>query len=83
MNKTELAKLLEDELVKEYGHLLNGEAIRKTLAYPTNGALQQAISRDLLPIPVFNLENRKGKFALAKDVAAWLAEERFKAEEFK
>lgn len=77
MNQTQLAELLEEELIEKYGHLLSGEALRKTLAYPSMGALQQAIARGLLPVPVFSIEKRKGKFALSKDVAKWLASKRF------
>lgn len=78
-----MTQAIEKELVEKYGHLLNMEALRKTLAFPTIGALQQSINRGALKIPVFNIENRKGKFALAKDVAEWLAAQRYMSEETK
>ena len=70
---------IESELIEKYGHLLNMEALRKTLAFPTVGALQQSINRGSLEIPIFSIENRKGKFALAKDVAKWLVNQREKS----
>ena len=35
--------------------------------------------RKTLPVPVFELEKRRGKFALTIDVAKWLVQERTKA----
>ena len=36
----------------------------------------QALTRKTVPIPVFSVENRRGKYALVKDVAIWLANQR-------
>lgn len=74
-----LAFLLERDLTRQYGPLLATEALRVVLGYPTKDALRQAIVRQTVPIPVFDIENRKGKFALTKDAANWLASQRDKA----
>lgn len=74
-----MSESIESELIEKYGHLLNMEALRKTLAFSTVGALQQSINRGSLNIPIFSIENRKGKFALAKDVAEWLVNQREKS----
>jgi hypothetical protein len=29
-----------------------------------------------VPVPVFSIKNRRGKYALVKDVASWLAQQR-------
>lgn len=71
-----LAGQLESELMEMYGPLLTGDALRKSLGYPSMAALRQAVARGKAPVPMFKLKDRRGKFALAKDVAYWLAEQR-------
>ncbi len=85
MNREELemrslAEVLESDLLGQYGPMLSGDALRKALGYPSMDAFRQALSRGTVPIKVFPLENRRGKFALTKDVATWLAEQRNKVE---
>jgi hypothetical protein len=69
-----LADLLERDLLARYhSPLLGGDDLRSALGYPSTEALRQAISRGTVPVPVFSVAHRRGKFALAKDVADWLA----------
>ena len=72
----DLAETLEKDLIVQYGPLLSGEKLSRALGYPSMMAFRKALSRDLVPVPVFTLKNRKGKYALVKDVAIWLATER-------
>ena len=78
----EAIRVLESELTDKYGPILGGDDLRKCLGYPSMMALRQAISRGKIPVPVFTPEGRRGKFALTKDVARWLAEERNRAEKY-
>lgn len=71
-----LAEELEADLFKEYGPLLTGDSLRRSLGYPSMSALHQAAARGMVQVPIFKLKDRRGKFALSKDVAKWLAEER-------
>lgn len=71
-----LAQALEADLLQQYGPMLTGDALRKALGYSSMDAFRQAVTRGTVPIPVFPLDKRRGKFALAKDVASWLAERR-------
>ncbi len=71
-----LVAQLEEELTARYGPALGGEDLRKALAYPSMSAFLQAMTRGTVPVPVFSIGNRRGWFALAKDVARWLAERR-------
>ncbi|MCU7875281.1 MAG: hypothetical protein KZQ84_00525 [Candidatus Thiodiazotropha sp. (ex Lucinoma borealis)] len=71
-----LDKVLERDLMKEYGPMVTGDSLRKVLGYPSMEALRQAISRGKAPVPIFKLPNRRGKFALVKDIAHWLAKHR-------
>jgi len=67
-----LTKALENDLLSRFGPLVGQDDLRIVLGYPTMEAFRQAHARRQLPIPVFGLPNRRGKFALAKDIAQWL-----------
>jgi hypothetical protein len=74
-----LAEDLEEELITRYGTLLSGAVLKELLGYATSAAYRQALLRGNVSIPVFSLPHRRGKFALAKDVAQWLAAQRDKS----
>lgn len=63
-------------MLHQYGPLLGGSDLTKALGYPTMRAFQQAVTRGTVDVPVFGIEKRRGKFALARDVAQWLAKQR-------
>lgn len=67
---------LEQDLFDKYGPMMTGDNLRIALGYPSKDAFRQALVRKTLPIPVFSIEKRRGKFALTKDVAIWIAEQR-------
>lgn len=71
--------LLCRELTRQYGPLMSGDHLRNALGYPTKEAYRQAMVRKTLPVLVFEIENRRGRFALTIDVARWLVQERMKA----
>ncbi len=74
-----LGTLLERDLIHLHGPMMTGEALRLALGYPSKDAFRQAIARKTTPIPVFGIEKRRGKFALTKDVAAWIVAQRERA----
>jgi hypothetical protein len=71
-----LVLTLENQLMDQYGPLLGGGDLPKALGYPTMRAFQQAIVRGTIDVPIFAIEKRRGKFALVRDVATWLAKQR-------
>lgn len=71
-----LARELEEDLLRRYGTLLPGSALASELGYPSARAYQQAVTRRTVPVPVFQVARRRGTFALAKDVAEWVAQQR-------
>ncbi|MDR9837807.1 hypothetical protein [Herbaspirillum huttiense] len=71
--------LMARELTRQYGPLLSGENLRLALGYASKEAYRMAMARKTLPVPVFDIEFRRGKFALTLDVAKWLVEQRMKA----
>lgn len=63
----------ERQLIRDFGAmLLSGRPLQMALGYRTLESLRQAIKRGTVPVRVFPIENRRGKFALPKDVARWL-----------
>lgn len=74
-----MAAVLEHELSNQHGPMMTGEGLRAALGYPSKEAFRQAVARKTTPIPVFGIEKRRGKFALTKDVAAWIAAQRARA----
>lgn len=71
----QLASALEKDLLSLYGSpILSGEQLQKALGYRTIDAARQAIARKTIPVKVFTMENRRGKYALVKDIALWLAQ---------
>jgi len=68
-----LAEELEQDFIERYGPVLTGDALRNCLGYSSMSALRQAIARNKVNVPIFHLKDRRGQFALSKDVARWLA----------
>lgn len=83
-NENELAhkrERIERELLFLYkSPVVTGDDLMKALGYKTSDAFRQAIARGTLPVNVFTIEKRRGKFALTADIAAWLAQESMKGE---
>lgn len=76
--KRELANELEKDLLKLYNSpILNLEQLQRALNYRSVQAVKQAIQRNTFPVSTFKLPNRRNRFALAKDVAGFLAEKAF------
>ena len=72
-----LQQSLEAELFTRHGPIMTGEALLQALGYPSHEAFRQSLSRDKTSVQIFTIEHRKGKFALVKDVARHLAEQRY------
>jgi len=75
-----LARELEQDLLHRYGPIIGQDDLRQALGYSSSDAFRQALARRVLPVPVFAIAHRRGKFALAKDVAQWLAQLRHRAQ---
>jgi hypothetical protein len=63
---------IESALIDRYGWIVGGDELVRLLGYPSQGAFRQALSRGLVPVPVFQIAHRQGKFAWVPDVAQWL-----------
>ena len=69
---SELRSETERELTKKYSPLIGGRELRQLLGFPSDAAFRQAASRNTLPVPTVILAGRRGRFARARDVAAYL-----------
>jgi len=76
LKSKELAELLEHELMDKYGPLISNDDLRQALGYVSMDAFRQALVRKTMPIPVFPLPKRRGKYALVKDLSIWLSQQR-------
>jgi len=75
----QLANELSESLSAKYGPILGSSSLVKALGYPSSGSFYQALSRGTVPVPVFRIDNRRGSFALTRDVALWLSKKRAQA----
>lgn len=70
---TKLANEMQRQLLERYGPLLSGAALHQALGFPSAAAMRQAAIRNQVGVRLFSIPNRRGKFALTRDVAQWLA----------
>lgn len=63
---------LAETMLKEFGPLMGGEELRRALGYRTGAAFARAVRMGTIGIPLFEIPNRRGRFALTIDVAKWL-----------
>lgn len=75
----QLANELSNSMTAQYGPMLGSTTLIKVLGYPSAGAFHQAIFRGTVPVPIFRIDNRRGSFALTRDVALWLSRKRAQA----
>jgi len=68
-----LAEEITQQLEARFGPLLAGDALFRALGFPTAGAFRQAVARGQVHVPLFEIPNRRGRFALTREVALWLA----------
>lgn len=62
----------EAKLTRIYGAIVGGARLTRALGYPTQAAFRQAVARGRVPVPVFTIPGRRGKFAQVHDIAAWV-----------
>lgn len=64
---------LETQLIRQFGPLIGGSELCRALGFRSAVTFRRALREGRLPVRVFELEGRKGKFALTTDIAGWLA----------
>jgi hypothetical protein len=68
---------LTEALLKTHGELMSGPALYRILGFKSAGGFRQARRRepDSL-VPIFQIPQRRGYFAITRDVADWLYRQR-------
>lgn len=74
---SDLEQELYTELFKAHGPIMTGKPLWSSLGYISDDAFRMSISRGEMPIPLFSIDNRRGRYALVKEVARFLAQQRF------
>jgi hypothetical protein len=62
------------DLLTQSGPLTGGKDLVKALGYRSAAAFRQASQRGTLPVHVFEIPSRRGKFALTSDIINWLSD---------
>lgn len=63
---------LEKDLLREFGPLIGGVELQRALGFKSAVTFRRAARLGQLPVKVFEVQGRRGKFALTSDVARWL-----------
>ena len=62
----------ENNLLAQYGPLMGGQDLIRVLGYRSHSAFRRAKKLGVLGVKVFEIPDRRGRFALTRDIAAWL-----------
>ena len=78
MKKTagDLEQELYAALFNTHGPIMTGKPLWSSLGYISDDAFRMSISRGEMPIPLFSINKRRGRYALVKEVARFLAQQR-------
>lgn len=63
---------LADQFLQNNGPIVSGKVLWEALGFRSASAFRQAKVEGRLGITVFKIPNRRGNFAYAEEVAAWL-----------
>lgn len=72
MRNSDKSPGMNDELLEHYGPLIGGVELRNMLGYKAASTFNRAKRLNLIGVKIFEIPNRRGSFALTKDVADWL-----------
>lgn len=61
-----------EALITKNGELISGAALWRALGYRSERSFHRAVVSDRLPVRVFSLPGRRGRYARTRDVAHWL-----------
>ena len=73
MSENDPFQQLKRDLLEANGELMTGMPLWRALGFKGERAFQRAAQRGWLPIAVFELPHRRGRYAKTRDVSEWLA----------
>ena len=62
----------ESQVFEQFGLLMGSNELARALSFTSLASFRQACRRGKIPIPMFKIEGRAGRFAISTDVAKWL-----------
>ena len=65
---------MEMQLIEKHGPLMTGPALWQALGFSSSAAFRKARSRGHIGLAVFSIPQRRGAYAMTRDVAHWLAD---------
>lgn len=71
-----LFEQIHESLLARFGDLIGARDLWRVMGYPSQVALQRAYSRGKVDLALFEIEHRRGRFALTSEVAVWLIHQR-------
>lgn len=71
----DLCASIASNLMSRYGPLLDAKALAEVLKFPTLGAFERSLARGHIQLKTKKFRHRRGTFALAHDVAQYVADE--------
>lgn len=71
-----LFEQIHESLLARFGDLIGARDLWRVMGYPSQVALQRAYSRGKVDLALFEIEHRRGRFALTSEVAVWLIQQR-------
>lgn len=66
----------ENRIIRALGATVGGVALTRALGYPSQDAFRKAHQRGRVPVTTFEVEGRRGRFALTIDIASWMWRQR-------
>lgn len=66
---------LEDRLTRLLGAIIGGRDLQRSLGFSTPTSFRRAYERGNVGVHTFQIRGRRGRFALARDVANWLVDQ--------
>lgn len=74
LRSREMERSIATHLMDRYGPVLDINALVATLKFPSKDALERSLERGHLRLAITDMPSRRGKFALAQNVARYLVE---------
>lgn len=59
-------------MIREYGAVVGGRDLRSALGFKSTAAFGRAVRSGYIPLRIFEMPGRRGRFALVSDIADWL-----------
>ena len=63
---------LRQLMIREYGAVVGGRDLRSALGFKSTAAFGHAVRSGYIPLRIFEMPGRRGRFALVSDIADWL-----------